>query len=95
MATQLSAPQMDAQRVMKKMSMSSCRFRLSIRGSSMNEKCEMMDVVGIAGFFMLLNYHNMEHKALLFKDIFNINKDGFHLQKINFISTKFALVLSK
>jgi len=50
MATQLSAPQIDAQSVIKKMSMSLCRFRLSMRGSSMDSKCEMMDVVGIEGF---------------------------------------------
>jgi len=68
MATQLSAPQIDAQSVIKKMSLSSCRFRLSMRGSSIDEKCEMMDVVGIVGIFMLLPYHRMIHNALFYMD---------------------------
>ena len=54
------------------MSLSSCRFRLSTRGSSIDEKCEMMDVVGIVGVFMLLSYHFMDHKQL-----FYMSKYGF------------------
>ena len=82
MATQLSAPQIDAQSVIKKMSLSSCRFRLSIRGSAIDEKCEMMDVVGIVSVFIVLGYHEMDHKALFYKDIFNILEGELHLKKL-------------
>jgi len=80
MPTQLSAPQIDAQSVIKKMSLSSCRFRLSTRGFAMDEKCVMMDVAGIVSVFMRLGYHNMVRNTLLCKGLFR-NDEGIILTK--------------
>ncbi|OIO71269.1 MAG: hypothetical protein AUJ57_07370 [Zetaproteobacteria bacterium CG1_02_53_45] len=66
-----------------------------MRGSSIDEKCEMMDVVGIVSVFMLSGYHKMMYKALFYNDNCYIREDKFRLRNTHSVLTKFNLLLSK
>jgi len=77
------------------MPLSLCRFRLSMRGSSIDSKCEMMDVVGIEVFFISLDYHKMTHKILFYKNKYAVIEGGFMLKISKIGSVEFNLMLSK
>jgi len=81
MGAQLSAPQIVAQRVIKKISLSSYRLRFSMSGSPMDEKFEMMELVGIVCIFMQLFYQKEPLKLLLYEDIVYFLWGGIYTYK--------------